>query len=369
MRRPRALLVPPIVRPIVPSIVALVVVSVVVAAACGSSSTSNPPAGAPKSQTITLLTHDAFAVSKSVLASFTQQTGIKVKVLKGGDAGAELNQAILTKGNPIADVMYGTDNTFLSRALQAGILEPWTAQGLDLVPKQYQLDPTHQMTPIDYGDVCINYDITWFNKHQIPVPTKLADLTKPAYRGLTVVENPATSSTGLAFLLGTVVRFGDPGWQNYWKQLKANNVLVQASWNQAYDGTFTDGGGNGTRPIVASYASSPPADVVYSNPKKSRPTVGVLTDGCFLQVEFAGILKGTHHLDAAGQLIDFLLSLRFQADMPLQMYVYPVRAGTPLPLVFKKFAVIPAHPLSLAPATISSHRDAWINEWTKLVVR
>jgi thiamine transport system substrate-binding protein len=307
-------------------------------------------------------------VSKPVLASFTTRTGIKVKLLKGGDAGAELNQAILTKGDPIADVMYGTDNTFLSRAVDSGILEPYTAAGLERVPKAYQLDRTHELTPIDDSDVCVNYDETWFAQHHLAPPTSLTDLTKPAFKGLTVVENPSTSSTGLVFLLATIARFGTSGWQNYWQQLKANHVLVDASWDAAYDGSFTDGGGNGTRPVVVSYASSPPADVVYSSPKKTKPTVGVVTDGCFLQVEFAGILKGTHHLDAAKQLVDFLLSERFQADMPLQMYVYPTRRGTPLPAVFRQFAVIPTHPLTLPPATISAHRDAWIDQWNRTVL-
>jgi thiamine transport system substrate-binding protein len=356
-----------------PRVVAVfVTASITIVAACASSSGSTKTSttnGSLRGQTVTFLTHDAFAVSKPVLAAFTAQTGIKVKVLKGGDAGAELNQAILTKDHPIADVMYGTDNTFLSRALDAGILEPFMASGVDRVPKAYQLDPTHRLTPIDYGDVCVNYDETWFSTHHLTAPTGLADLTKPAYKGLTVVENPATSSTGLAFLLATVVRYGADGWQDYWKQLKANGVLVEASWDEAYDGSFTDGGGNGTRPIVVSYASSPPADVVYSNPKKSAPTVGVVNDGCFLQVEFAGVLKGTHHEAAAGKLVDFLLSLRFQQDMPLQMYVYPVRTDATLPTVFRDFAVIPKHPLSLAPAIISAHRDAWIDEWNKLVVR
>jgi thiamine transport system substrate-binding protein len=347
-------------------VLVLAIVAALGLAACGSRASTSSGGTGP--QTITLFTHDAFAVSKPVLASFTAQTGIKVKVLKGGDAGAELNQAILTKGDPIADVMYGTDNTFLSRALDAGILVPYTAKGLDLVPKQYQLDPTHEMTPIDYGDVCVNYDESWFRTHRVAPPASLADLTKPAYKALTVVDNPSTSSTGAIFLLATVARFGADGWQQYWKDLKANHVLVEASWDAAYDGSFTDGGGNGTRPIVVSYGSSPPADVVYSSPKKSKPTVGVVTDGCFLQVEFAGILKGTHHLDAAQQLVDFLLSQRFQADMPLQMYVYPTRRGTPLPKVFTDFAVIPSHPLTLTPATISAHRDAWIEQWNRIVL-
>ena len=352
--------------------VAIAAVVTVGLAACGSSSTGSSGSGteASKGQTITLLTHDAFAVSKPVLAAFTAQTGIRVRVNKSlGDAGSALSQAILTKDNPIADAFYGIDNTFLSRALDAGIFEAWQAKGLDRVPQSLRLDPSHRVTPVDYGDVCVNYDMSWFSSHHLRAPSTLADLVAPAYRGLTVVEKPSTSSTGLAFLLATVARYGDPGWHDYWTRLRANGVLVQPGWEQAYDGSFTAGGGGGTRPIVVSYASSPPADVVYSDPKKLQPTVGVVKDGCFRQVEFVGILKGTHHHAAAGKLIDFLLSLPFQEDMPLQMYVFPANPNAKLPAVFVKWAYRPANPLTIAPATISAHRDAWIEEWTRLVVR
>jgi thiamine transport system substrate-binding protein len=340
---------------------------VVISAACSSSRSGEAKSGSP---TITLLTHDSFAASKDVLAAFTAQTGIHVKVDKSeGDAGLALNQAILTKSNPIADVFYGVDNTFLSRALDAGIFETFTATSLDRVPKALQLDSTHHATPIDYGDVCVNYDESWFASHNRAAPTTLADLAKPAYRGLTVVENPARSSTGLAFLLATVARYGDPGWRDYWSRLRANGVLVQPGWEQAYNGSFSAGGGDGTRPIVVSYASSPPADVVYSNPKKAKPSIGVVKDGCFRQVEFVGILNGTDHRDAAGKFVDFMLSLRFQQDMPLQMYVFPARSDAKLPPVFEKWAYRPTDPLTLAPDEISAHRDSWIEQWTTLVVR
>ena len=345
----------------------LLAVAVMSAAACGSSKSSSGSSGP---QTVTLLTHDSFAVSKPVLAAFTAKTGIRVKIDRSsGDAGSALSQAILTKDHPIADAFYGLDNTFLSRALDAGIFEQWSAAGLDLVPKALQLDPSHRVTPIDYADVCVNYDKAWFASRNRVAPKTLADLVAPAYRDLTVVEKPSTSSTGLAFLLATVVRYGDPGWHDYWKRLRANGVLVQPGWQQAYEGSFTAGGGSGTRPIVVSYASSPPADVVYSSPKKSTPSIGVVADGCFRQVEFVGILKGTRHRDAAGRLVNFLLSLPFQQDMPLQMFAFPARTDARLPTVFEKWAYRPDHPLAIDPATIASHRDAWIDEWTNIVLR
>ena len=337
------------------------------AAACGSNGT---PSGSSGPQTVTLLTHDSFAVSKSVLAAFTAQTGIRVKIDKSaGDAGSALSQAILTKSHPIADAFYGLDNTFLSRALDEGIFDEWTAKGLQRVPAALQLDARHRVTPIDYGDVCVNYDTSWFASHHVPVPRTLGDLAAPAYRDLTVVEKPSTSSTGLVFLLATVARYGATGWHDYWKKLRANGVRVEPGWEQAYNGAFTAGAGHGDRPIVVSYASSPPADVVFSNPPKSTTTIGVVPDGCFRQVEFVGILKGTRHRAAAGALVDFLLSLRFQQDVPLQMFVFPARSDAKLPPVFVKWAYRPKQPLTLDPATITSHRDAWIDEWTNIVVR
>jgi thiamine transport system substrate-binding protein len=337
------------------------------AAACGSDGSSTGSSGP---QTITLLTHDSFAASKSVLAAFTKKTGIRVKIDKSaGDAGSALSQAILTKDHPIADAFYGLDNTFLSRALDEGIFEEWTAEGLDQVPEALQLDTGHRVTPIDYGDVCVNYDKSWFASRNRPPPRTLADLIKPAYRDLTVVEKPSTSSTGLAFLLATIARYGESGWHDYWQQLRENGVLVEPGWEQAYEGAFTAGGGNGDRPIVVSYASSPPADVVYSSPPKTTPAIEVVRDGCFRQVEFVGILEGTNHRSAAGALVDFLLSLRFQQDVPLQMFVFPARGDAKLPPVFTKWAKPIEHPLTLDPAAIKSHRDAWIDEWTDIVVR
>jgi thiamine transport system substrate-binding protein len=326
-------------------------------------------ASAAPSTTITLVTHDSFAVSKAVLAAFTKQTGIKVKILQQGDAGAALNQVILTKSNPIGDAFFGVDNTFLSRALDAGVFTKYAPAALSTVPAEYQLDASHHLTPIDHGDVCINYDKQWFANKKIAIPKTLDDLTKPAYKGLLVVENPATSSPGLAFQLATIAKYGDNGWRDYWTKLRSNEVKVDDGWESAYDGDFTQGANHGNYPLVVSYASSPPAAVYYSKPQPKTSPIGTMLDSCFRQVEFAGVLKGTSHPKAAQQLVDFMLSEKFQADVPLQMFVFPVRDGTPLPAVFTKFAEVAATPLTLPAADISQHREAWIEQWTDTVVR
>ena len=346
-------------------------------AACSSSSstgtsgsTSSSASTDARGQTITLLTHDSFAVTDSVLQQFESATGITVKLSKGGDAGQTVNQAILTKDSPTADVLYGIDNTLLGRALDAGLFEPYASPALSSLDPSLDLDPQqHRVTPIDESDVCVNFDKRSFGVSGKPAaPQTLADLTSADYKDQLVVENPATSSTGLAFLLATVKRYGEDHYLDYWQQLKANGVLVVDGWEQAYDEQFSAGGStSGTRSLVVSYASSPPADVFYASPAKSDTDVGVVTDGCFKQIEFAGVLSGTRHAAAAQKLVDFLASEAFQADMPLNMFVYPARTGTPLPDVFTQYAVKPADTLTIDPAEVAAKRDTWIKNWTSTV--
>jgi thiamine transport system substrate-binding protein len=335
-------------------------------AACGSSSSSG---SGGEGGTVTLVTHDSFAVSKPVLRDFTKQTGITVRVLKNGDAGAALNQAILTKDAPLGDAFFGVDNTFLSRALAAGIFVPYTAKGVDRVPASLRLDDRNRVTPIDYGDVCVNYDKQWFADKHLAVPTSLDDLADAKYKDQLVVENAATSSPGLAFLLATVAKYGPDGWDGYWKRLRANGVKVVDGWEQAYDTEFSGAAGKGDFPLVVSYASSPPAEVIYAKPTPKTAPTGSIDDTCFRQVELAGVLKGAAHPAAAKQLIDFMLTRRFQADIPLQMFVFPSVAGTPLPQEFTKYASVPAHPLTLPPAEIGTHREGWIKQWSNTVLR
>jgi thiamine transport system substrate-binding protein len=349
----------------------LAVALALLAGACGGDDDSAPdrvvdperPGG-----TVTLRTHDSFAVSDDVLAAFTAATGTKVKVLRSGDAGVALNQAILTKDRPVADVFFGVDNTFLSRALDEQVFVPYESRGLDAVDAAFVLDREHRVTPVDYGDICLNYDRNWFGHDGRPQPpASLDDLVDPAYDGLTVVEDPSQSSPGLGFLLATIAKYGDDGWEQYWDRLHANGVKVDDGWEQAYNGSFTVNGGD--RPIVVSYASSPPADVVYADPPKDEPAISAVLTSCFRQVEFAGVLRNGKHEVQAQRLVDFMLSERFQRDVPLSMFVYPVRTGTPLPPVFRKFGKLAAEPLDIPAADIGAHREEWIGAWADVMQR
>ena len=320
---------------------------------------------------LTVMTHDSFAASEPVVQAFEQQTGAHLQVLPSGDAGTALNRAILAREQPLADVFYGVDNTFLSRALDEDIFEAYNSPMLEAIPAFFDLDPTHRALPVDYGDVCLNYDRSYFDAHALPVPDRLEDLADPAYHGLLVVENPATSSPGLAFLLATIGHFGEDGYLDYWRALRENDVLVVNDWEAAYNGEFSGASALGTRPLVVSYGSSPPFEVIYADPPVSEPGTDAITadDTCFRQIEFVGILKGTAHRRLAQQWIDFMLSVAFQEDMPLQMFVFPVNPQAKLDPVFEAFMAVPAHPAQVEAQAIAAHREQWIEAWTEVVLR
>jgi thiamine transport system substrate-binding protein len=316
--------------------------------------------------TLTLVTHDSFAVSDGIFDAFEADTGIKVEVLESGDAGSLVSQAVLTAGKPVGDVLFGIDNTFLCRGLEGDVFQPYESPVLADVPDALELDDHHLVTPIDVGDVCANYSKTKYPDTS-SAPVDLDDLADPRFKDQFVTENPETSSPGFAFLLATIAKYGEEGWEDYWERLRDNGVEVTSGWEEAYSEVFA--GGKGERAIVTSYASSPVVEVLYAEPPVSEAPTGVVEDACFRQVEFAGILRGTDHPEAAAKLIDFMLSLTFQEDIPLNMFVEPANEKAALPDLFTEHRTEITSPLTLAPAEIEAGREEWTDRWTEIVLR
>jgi thiamine transport system substrate-binding protein len=335
--------------------------------AAGCSTVGDTGDGASGSATagrVVLVTHDSFSVSKKLLAGFEADSGLDVILRTPGDAGSLVNQLVLSKEAPLGDAVYGIDNAFASRALDEGILEPYSSPLAERVVTGLDADTTDRLTPVDYGDVCINADRQWFRQRDLAEPQTLADLVDPAYRGLLVVSNPATSSPGLAFVLATIDAYGDD-WTDYWAQLRDNGVAIADSWSDAYYVAFSGGGGDGSRPLVLSYASSPPFTIEDG---ADRPSTRALLSTCFRQVEYAGVLAGAENPEGAQELVDFLLSRSFQKDIPRQMYVYPAVRGTPLPARWKRFAPLADDPYRVSSPEIDANREEWIQRWTATVV-
>lgn len=347
---------------------ALMVLGAVVLSACGSDDTSEPTSNQPESKTITIASHESWAMSDEVLAEFKSQTGITVKVQAHGDAGELTNKLVLTKDDPIADGVFGIDNTFATRAVDEGVLAPYSPAEEPASVADFALDGDagEQLTPIDYGDVCINVDDTWFAKEKVAPPTSLDDLVEPAYKDLLVVPGATTSSPGLAFLLATIGEYGADGWKGYWEKLVANGVKVDSGWTDAYTVDFTAGGGNGDRPIVLSYSSSPPFTVPEG---ADEPTTSALLDTCFRQVEYAGVLAGAKNPKNTQKFIDFMLGKSFQAALPDNMYVYPVDTTVALPKGWDVWAPTATEPLEVSSEDIAENRADWLRDWRDLITR
>lgn len=355
---------------------AAITISTFTLAACSANDPETTVSGAPAPTTtatsgeapatsseVTVVTHDSFAVPDEVVAAFEQESGIKITFVAPGDGGTLVNQLILTKAEPLGDVVFGVDNTFASRAIDEGVFADYTST----VPAAadaaaYAIPGSNALTAIDFSDVCLNVDTTWFTEHQIAVPTTFDDLLEADYEGLLSVTNPATSTPGLAFLLATISAKGE-GWQDYWTELNNNGLRVTSSWSNTYYTDFSAPNYGGDYPIVLSYASSPPSEVT----EDGTPVTAALLDTCFRQVEYAGVLAGAEHPAAAQQVIDWMLSDAFQASVPANMYVYPVSTSVTIPDAWVEFAPLATKPWSLAPEDISANRDTWIKEWTAIV--
>ncbi|HDD61728.1 MAG: thiamine ABC transporter substrate-binding protein [Chloroflexota bacterium] len=318
---------------------------------------------------LTVMTHDSFAVSESVVAFFEMQNNVDVQFLEVGDTGTAVNKAALSKENPLADVFYGVDNTFLSRALNEDIFEVYQSPILKEIDPVFVLDKSFRALPVDFGDVCLNYQKSYFIENNLAAPDSLEDLIDPDYEGLLTVQNPATSSPGLAFLMTTIGYYGEDGYLEYWDKLVANGVNIVNDWETAYYSAFSQAGG--TDPIVVSYGSSPPFEVLFAEePLDDAPTAAVTSPGtCFRQIEFVGILNGTPNRELAEKWIDYMLSPEFQEDIPLNMYVFPVNDNAVLEETFRKYLEVPEVTADISPDMIAANREKWINDWTEAVLR
>ena len=345
----------------------------ILAAGCSSSPTTGSTGSTNSNDdpvTLTLLAHESFTPTPGIFDAFTTATGIAVKIVLSGDTGQLITKAVLTSGNPEGDVLWGVDNTLLSRALEADVFSAYETPNTTFMNASLLLDiPGHEVTPVDSGDVCINYDIAWFKSRNIAPPLTLDALTNKQYDNLLVVPSALSSSPGLAFLMATIAEYGVDGWQSYWKSLRDNGVLVVDGWTQAYNTEFSGASGKGDRPIVVSYSSSPPAEVIFADPPVDTAPTAVASLTCFEQIEYAGILRGTKHEAEAKLLIDFLTDLAFQNDLPLTQFVFPVHSGAVLPEAFTKYAMRPENPLRLEANVIATNRTAWLDEWSAIVLK
>jgi thiamine transport system substrate-binding protein len=345
----------------------------------GAPSSSFAQTSSTVPQALRVMTHSSFDLPKPLLARFEQEAGVKLQLIQGGDAGEMLNKLILSQVAPVADVVYGIDNTLLPRALASGILAPFpqAAGSVAQRPALARMADTAGpdgvlggLVPVNYGYVNLNIDKAWFAQKGLPLPKSLQDLITPAYRGLLVVPNPNTSSPGQAFMLATVAGLGEQAAFDWWARMRANGVKVVKGWSEAYYTEFSRNGGS--RPIVVSYATSPAAEVYYSKEKISvSPTANLfLTGAVFRQVEGAAVLKGASPgaQTAAVKFIEFLRSPPVQQALQTRLWMYPAEPGTPREAVLQH-AQEPNHFEALPLQALTTQAASWQRRWTQVVLK
>ena len=314
--------------------------------------------------TIDLIVYDAFLAPEGAFERFTAETGITVNLLQSADTGTMVSQSVLTSGDPIADVMFGIDNTFLCRGLTNNIFQPYEASTLGQLSSDLVLDPHYRVTPVDYGDICVNY---WIDKVGRE-PSTITQLTSLEYSGEFVTQNPETSAPGMGFLLATIAYFGEDKWQDFWTDLRENDIAIQSGWTESYYGDFVAGEG-GDRTIVTSYLTSPIAEFIFAPEPLDTPPTAVIEDSCFRSIEFVGVLRGTDEPIASALLVDFLTSTYFQELLPETNFVLPANTDAVLPDVFQKFLPSSVNSATLPPERIDAARDQWTEQWTQIVLR
>ncbi len=337
---------------------ALLALVLVTTTACGGDDDPSGTGDGGGAEKVVLVTYSGYTLPEEAAAEFTRETGIEIEVLATDDAGASLGRAILAAGDPEGDLFFGVDTTFLTQATESDAFEA-AEPAIDGLPEGV-LDPSGTLVPIDESTVCVNVDQSWFSDHALEPPTTFADLADPRYRGLLVTEDPATSSPGLVFLAGTVATMGDDA-PAYWQRLRENDVEIAGGWSDAYFSSFTVNGGD--RPLVVSYASSPPAEVMGSDDPDARPKSTVMESTCTRQVEYAGVLHGARNPEGARRLLEAMQSPGWQAALPESNFVFPVLPDVELPEAFARFAVRPADPVELDPEEVGRSRDEWLDRW------
>ncbi|MCD6450206.1 MAG: thiamine ABC transporter substrate-binding protein [Thermotogaceae bacterium] len=306
---------------------------------------------------LVVYTYDSMVsgLAKKIEPLFEEKYGIDVKFVSFGDAGNIISRILLEGKKTQADVILGLDQNLLLKAVERGILFPYKPKNISRVKKELLKKKEDYAVPFDYGAIAIVY-----NTETIKEPPKsFEDLLKPQYKRRIVVEDPRTSSTGLAFLLWTIAAYGD-NFTEYWKKLKDNLLTVTAGWDEAFEMLES-----GEADMMVSYLTDSAYSHYYYDSGKYAPAV--FKEGMFTQVEYVGICRFTDDLDAAKKFVDFMLSEEVQELIPLNQWMLPV-VEVKLPEVFEKYVPKVEKYLFLDAEKVEKNLERWLKDWEKIMV-
>tara|TARA_Y100001980_G_C14556742_1_gene349835 strand:- start:18416 stop:19549 length:1134 start_codon:yes stop_codon:yes gene_type:complete len=336
-----------------------------------------------ESKELVIATYDIYGLSEEMIEEFENQTGISVSMIKLDDAGSVLDYLIKNKGTNDIDLAIGLDNTYLSTAIQQGVLTNHTASNLGEI-SQVALGPYNGQlaVPFDMGYVCLNYDNNLVDGKNMSVPTSLWDLTEEEWRGKVVIPSPQTSSPGRAFMLATMDYFTSETdrsdtsqFESWWSAMKNNDVIITSGWTEAYEMYYSGGYGEttegyiGSAHITVSYCHSPGVEAWYSGSNITKSSSLDIPMASFFQVEYISSVMGGD-VESSALFIEYLLSEEVNSKMPEQNQMYSVLEGNDLPETsgYLFHSIIPEQPSNLSMSEIGDNIESWLQLWNSAMI-
>ena len=306
-------------------------------------------------KTLTIYTYESFTADwgpgAKVKAAFEKTCGCTVNYVSVTDGVALLSRLKLEGATTKADIVLGLDTNLIDEAKATGLFD---AHGIDTsglkVPGEFKDDV---FVPYDYGHFAVVYDTQAIKNP----PTSMLELIEGDPSQKIVIEDPRTSTPGLGLLLWVKSVYGDKA-TDAWSKLKGRVLTVTPGWSEAYD-LFT----KGEAPMVLSYTTSPAYHMIVD--KTDRYQAAAFSEGHYIQIEVAGLIKSSPNEDVARQFLKFMVSPAFQDTIPTNNWMMPVSATSePLPEAFSKL-VVPSKTFLMSPSEVAKSRKAWIDEWLK----
>ena len=306
-------------------------------------------------KTLTVYTYESFisewGPGPKVKAAFEKTCGCTVKFVGVEDGVALLNRLKLEGESTKADVVLGLDTNLVEEAKATGLFDK---SGIDTsavkVPGGFSDDV---FVPYDYGHFAVVYDTQAIKTP----PASLKELVEGDPSVKIAIEDPRTSTPGLGLLLWMKSVYGDKAGEA-WAKLKGRVLTVTPGWSEAY-GLFT----KGEVPMVFSYTTSPAYHMVEE--KSDRYQAAKFSEGHYIQIEVAGLMKNAPQKDLARDFLKFMITPGFQDAIPTANWMMPVsKTSEPLPDAFSKL-VQPDKTLLMSPEEVEKNRKAWVDEWLK----
>lgn len=308
---------------------------------------------------LVVYTYDSFTSDwgpgPQVKKAFEAQCACELELVGLDDGVSIMNRLRLEGSRSRADLVLGLDTNLTAEARATGLFEDHQLGLLNSALPEPWLDKT--FLPYDFG-----YFAFVYNREILPKPPgSLHELVENAEGPTILIQDPRTSTPGLGLLLWVKKVYGDQAAQA-WAQLSKRVVTVSKGWSEAY-GLFL----KGEAQMVLSYTTSPAYHIIAE--QDQRFAAARFSEGHYLQIEVAGLVKSSQQKPLARQFLRFMVSDEFQNIIPTSNWMYP--AALPAQQLPKEFSSLidPSPALLFDDARVAAQRRAWVDEWLEVMSR